>query len=317
MYNRIFWGIVLIGLGVFFILDQRGVVEFDLWDVIATYWPLILIYYGLKGLFFQYKWGNGVGFGYLYPILMTTIGVYFLGKNIDYIELSVGEFFQYVIPFILILIGIIIIFRPSKKRDRQEAASGSYEAKYGPGDSATASHADDEPSMNADPDTHADYRNFSDDAERPHRSEWAETRHDDGWQANEAEDEERKKPENHFSFIGDIHIGSANWQLKPLNVNHFIGDSVIDLTRASIPDGTTKISVGSFIGDVKVMLPNDPDVEASVTMSAFLGDFDVFGKREGGMMKNHHAESPYYQTARKKIRIAVNIFIGDFRIERI
>lgn len=312
MYNRIFWGVVLIGLGVFFIMDQRGVIDFDIGDIITTYWPIILIYYGLKGLIFQYRWGHGIGFGYLSPIILTTIGVYFLGRNIDYIEMSVGDFFQYVIPFILILIGIIIILRPGKRQAEQMPGLQEEERISGLTDehastpSGEPTYVDTDIADTDQPESVTRHSPLRSDIH--HGAREGDGAHDTG---------SHTKAENHFSFIGDIHIGSANWQLKPLNINHFIGDSVIDLTRASIPEGLTKITVGSLIGDVKVMLPQDHEVEASVTMSSFIGDFDVFGRVEGGMMKNRRDESPHYTSARKKIQITVNMFIGDFRIERV
>lgn len=404
MFNRIFWGFVLIGLGVFFILNQRGLIEFDIWDIIVTYWPLILIYYGLKGLIFQYRWGHGIGFGYLYPIILTTVGVYFLGSNIDYIEMSAGDFFQYVIPVILILIGIIIILKPGKKSsesakqrtegteppfaegcssyhhevprsglDRFEteetgmASPGNLNGRetdesgksrkdqdvsqkledLEPGDlnlddlkledldlddlkeratkSADSTFKDPIPMLpgEAFEDHSKDFRsqNYSGSHHGGHhRAHQHHTHgHYDHQQhgGNHHFEETEFKPENHFSFIGDINIGSANWQLKPLNINNCFGDIVIDLTRADIPDGVTKITIGLLIGDIHIMLPEDPDVEASVTMSAFIGDFDVYGKTEGGMMRNYREESPNYLLARKKIQIMANMFIGDFRIERL
>ncbi len=314
MYNRIFWGFVLIGLGVLFILDQRGIVTFDLREIITTYWPLILIYFGLRGLIFQHRWGQGIGFGYLYPLIMTVLGVYFLGRNIDYIEMSVVDFFQYVIPFLLIIIGLIIILRPSRRTSDQTEPEDAVDfdlSGYGEPHESEESKQD-----GAAPHSFIPEENWRiGDEVRSAEAGYAEAGYTGGESAGSTGKQEA--PESHFSFLGDIHIGSANWQLKPLNVHHFIGDTVIDLTRAQIPDGITKINVSSMIGNVKVMLPKDPEVEASVVMTAFLGEFNVFGRREGGMLKNYREESPHYPYARKKIQLTANLFIGDFRIERI
>jgi len=339
LHNRIFWGIVLIGIGILFILDQQGLIILDIGYIVSTFWPLILISIGLKGLFFQFKWGHGIGFRYLYPLIMITLGVYFLGRNIDYIEMSAGDFFQFVIPFLLIIIGVIIILRPGKRyRETHEE----------PSEESGGHHPDRNPDLNPDPYQEHDWNpgvnhNASQspdqeqnrDVTRPVREESAPFAHppfpDPELQAKvppvepvqdfhahgPGGSESHEKLENHFSFIGDIHIGSANWKLNPLNIQHFIGDTVIDLTRAHIPEGVTKITVGSLIGDVRIMLPADPDVEASVTISSFAGDSDVFGKREGGMMKNRREESPNYLLAPKKLQIMINMFIGDARIERI
>lgn len=316
MYNRIFWGIVLIGIGILFILDQQGLIEIDIGYIASTFWPLILIYIGLKGLFFQFKWGQGIGFRYLYPLIMITLGVYFLGRNIDYIEMSAGDFFQFAIPVVLIFIGVIIILRPSKRQRGENAEPFTQPESDHPDMNHNLSH-----------DEHLEFGPEDREAPQPIRPTFPSHQPQEpvvlvdptaDYTTHDVEDhQQHEKMENHFSFIGDIHIGSANWQLKPLNIQHFIGDTVIDLTRAHVPYGLTKITVGSMIGDVRILLPSDPDVEASVTMSSFAGESDIFGKREGGMMRNRREESPAYMLAPKKLQIMINTFIGDTRIERI
>ncbi len=44
--GSLFWGVLLIGLGVLFLLDNLGIVYFD--EIISDYWPLILVAIGLK-----------------------------------------------------------------------------------------------------------------------------------------------------------------------------------------------------------------------------------------------------------------------------
>ena len=63
-------------------------------------------------------------------------------------------------------------------------------------------------------------------------------------------------------FIGDIYLGHDYWELKPMNISHFIGDTVLDLTKAQILPGETVINISSFIGDVKIYLQ-------TITRSAF------------------------------------------------
>ena len=317
VYNRIIWGLVLIGVGILFILDQQGLIVLDIGYIVSTYWPLILIYLGLRGLFFQFRWGKGIGFRYLSPLILITLGVYFLGRNVDYIRMSAGDFFQFVIPFLLIIIGLIIILRPGKRSDRDDAESSPSAGMTGqpfrpdqdPNDGLHHSMKPDpdhpERMPGPVPDDHA-IRSVPEVSAPP----------DYDAQHGAGDHDQQANVEHHFSFIGDIHIGSANWKLKPLNIQHFIGDTVVDLSRAHIPYGITKITIGSLIGDVRIMLPHDLDVEASVSLSSFAGESDVFGKREGGMLKNRQEESPGYQYAPKKLKIMINMFVGDASIDR-
>jgi len=41
------WGLVLLAIGFLFLLNNLGYVDYDLWDLIFTFWPLILIVIGV------------------------------------------------------------------------------------------------------------------------------------------------------------------------------------------------------------------------------------------------------------------------------
>ncbi|WP_240546165.1 cell wall-active antibiotics response protein LiaF [Paenibacillus artemisiicola] len=118
-------------------------------------------------------------------------------------------------------------------------------------------------------------------------------------------------------FIGDIYLGHDYWELKPMNISHFIGDTVLDLTKAQIVPGETVINISSFIGDVKVYLPNDYEFGVHVVSSAFVGDVAVLEQKEGGIFKNIDAETPYFQEMDKKIILHVSTFIGDVRVTKV
>ncbi|WP_308638592.1 cell wall-active antibiotics response protein LiaF [Paenibacillus silvisoli] len=118
-------------------------------------------------------------------------------------------------------------------------------------------------------------------------------------------------------FIGDIYLGQDYWELKPMNISHFIGDTVLDLTKAQILPGETKIYISSFIGDVKVYLPDDYEVGVHVVSSAFVGDVAVLEHREGGIFKNMDIETPLFNENEKKIKLHVSTFIGDVRVTKV
>ncbi|WP_219835945.1 cell wall-active antibiotics response protein LiaF [Paenibacillus sp. R14(2021)] len=118
-------------------------------------------------------------------------------------------------------------------------------------------------------------------------------------------------------FIGDIYLGNDYWELKPMNISHFIGDTVLDLTKAQILPGETVITISSFIGDVKVYLPSDYEFGVHVVSSAFIGDVAVLEQKEGGIFKNMDIETPFFQETDKKIKLIVSTFIGDVRVTKV
>jgi lia operon protein LiaF len=119
------------------------------------------------------------------------------------------------------------------------------------------------------------------------------------------------------SFIGDVHLGNEPWELQPMVISHFIGDTVIDLTRASIPIGETPITVSSFIGDVKIFVPGDMDIEVKVSSSSFIGDMRVLDHHESGMFRHLKTQTMHYEEGQCKLVLTTSMFIGDVIVKKI
>jgi len=52
--ESLFWGFIILLLGVLFLLRNYGF-EINVWHLVGKYWPLILIYIGLKNIYFYAK----------------------------------------------------------------------------------------------------------------------------------------------------------------------------------------------------------------------------------------------------------------------
>jgi len=48
--ETIFWGIVIILLGLLFLSRNLGWTDLNIWEIATTYWPLILIYIGGRNI---------------------------------------------------------------------------------------------------------------------------------------------------------------------------------------------------------------------------------------------------------------------------
>ncbi|MFC5449508.1 cell wall-active antibiotics response protein LiaF [Paenibacillus aestuarii] len=356
IFGRVIWGLVLVAAGVFFLLDQMGLIHIDIAYLFTTYWPAILIVYGLGSFFFQRKhhWG-----GSIWGLILGAVGTIFLLKNLQLTHLSISEMFQYLWPVALILFGLGVIFRPRRNEAEWEAKLRAREAKRAfkremhNKFSNHWQHADwsglerkeqktpaedekrelsedekavlkdihgefgaeklrapwDEPAQPAQPEPSA---KFETPLRRPHiRHEHKHHYHDfvrnfDGGDVV-----------HRHGFIGDVHLGQDPWELKPVQISHFIGDSVIDLTSAVIPVGETPIQVTAFIGDVKIFIPNDIDVEVRVMASSFIGDMKVLDRRESGFLRSVRTQTSHYEEAERKLVVTTSMFIGDVTIKRI
>ncbi|MBR2570255.1 MAG: cell wall-active antibiotics response protein [Paenibacillus sp.] len=349
MNKRSSWlgGLVLIGIGLIFLLQQWGIIDFNfsIGELISTFWPLIVIYVGLSGLLQGGFWG-------IFPL---GVGAYFLMSNLNVITMGFGEFIRMAAPAVLIVAGLWLLFRPKRNRRKQAGHMEDYldQSSYPPksGDDCTSTYNSN--TMNADSgleeDPLAKYENYPDpfknvdysndkgpsfeemekqggkfqaqhnksSQNQGHKHKHHHKHHDDYDDDGSSSWHYDGKSINKSGFIGDFSIGQDYWELKPMNVSHFIGDTSIDLTKAQVPYGETKLNISAFIGDVKVYVPNDVDLGVAVTSSSFIGDVKVFGQNLEGFMRNVQTQTPNYHEANKKIRLVVSGFISDIKVVKV
>lgn len=327
-WNQLTGGLLLIGLGVYFILQQMGVIDLSLGYLISTYWPVILIWVGLQGLISRPLHGNSM-WGSLVPLV---IGLFFMGRNLDLVYFSFGDLVKYAVPVILIGYGLSVILKPKNhqppsppkhyKREENERVDPIPEVPEAP---KMESSLDEmfERTFGKKTDREKNPRPEQDEYiihEQPHHkshhkfdhkefNERKDSWNNHGWNQGDTI--------NKSAFIGDVHMGNEYFTLKPTNISQFIGDTVLDLTKAQIPYGETKINISAFIGDVKVFVPNDSDLGVYVQTSSFIGDMTVLGQDRSGFMSSAGMESPHYREAGKKLRINVSVFIGDVKVNKV
>ncbi|WP_066190182.1 LiaF transmembrane domain-containing protein [Gracilibacillus timonensis] len=97
MAGRVWIGLCFLLFGIGFLLHQVDIINFG--QLLSTWWPLILIMIGIIQLFYRHQASKVSGFMFLF------VGVFFLVNQV--FNLNVGP---YLVPFLLIIIGIIIIF---------------------------------------------------------------------------------------------------------------------------------------------------------------------------------------------------------------
>lgn len=52
--ESLFWGLIILILGMLFLLKNFGL-EINVWHLLGKYWPLILVYIGLKNIYLYVK----------------------------------------------------------------------------------------------------------------------------------------------------------------------------------------------------------------------------------------------------------------------
>lgn len=349
--NRVLWGLVLVGIGVVYLLNQLGIVHVGLGTMISTFWPVIMIVYGLQGVLTQ----RGLS---IWPsLIVLSLGCYFLARNLGFMYWGLSDMIRIAIPIVLIGFGFHMIARSSRsgrhteqKTDQwQPITPPPYPHDAPPPESQERSTPPVPPTPPPAPpydefdphtggktqwgqydqqqqhksgyqqDYNAGYKpgeDSYDQHDRQHNRQHNRQERDRKWDAG-FNDWYNPRRLNYNKFIGDVHLGQDYWEVRPANISMFIGDTVLDLTKAQIPLGETKIYVSSFIGDVKVFLPSDMGVGIRVVSSCFIGDVRFLDQKRGGMFNHLTEESPFYADTDRKIHLVVSSFIGDVKIMKV
>ncbi|WP_373229033.1 cell wall-active antibiotics response protein LiaF [Cohnella sp.] len=326
--HRLCWGMTIVAVGVIFLLNQMGVITMDIGELFSTFWPIIMIIFGLQGLLMQRAGG------FWWNPLVILLGFFFLGRNLNWINWGIGELIHFIWPIALILFGIGMIFQG--KRPRKADKLGKSEQwnpinppipPMPPGPPPAPPELDEferpVPNSNANvPPIGPNLSKlpFKDNDQPPksnsqHNNSWKQRHeHADRWKEHNWSNPNRI---NHSRFIGDVHLGNDYWELRPMSISHFIGDTTLDLTKAQIPIGETRVYVSSFIGDVKVFVPNDFGVGIQVVSSCLIGDVKVLDQKRGGVFNQMSVETPSYADTDKRVVLVVSSFIGDVRVTKV
>lgn len=114
-------------------------------------------------------------------------------------------------------------------------------------------------------------------------------------------------------LLGDIYRDGV-WQVTDEEFWIGVGDVDLDMTRAEVPVGESKIRLFGFVGDVDLLVPEG--VGVTVSSTAFVTDARVFGRKRDSIMFPFHQASDDYETAERKIRLEVTSFVADIKIKR-
>ena len=229
--SRVLGGLLIIAIGLIFFLRQSGIALFPYW---FSSWPMILI---AVGLFVGFKHGfRGPGW-----LVLLIVGSFFLIDNI----LDVHNMRRYLVPAILVGIGVMIIVRPKKKDSNWENMKDRWKSNT----NEPKSWVSNSGSTASAADTNSNFTNTATgtDAEKLDAA----------------------------AIFGGVkkNIVSKNF-LGGETVNIF-GGSEIDLSKSDI-NGTVKIDVTAILGGAKLIVPPNWTIRQEV--AAIFGGVD--DKRE-------------------------------------
>lgn len=122
----IFAGIFIVLIGVITLVNSLGG-NIDIGDIISTYWPILLIIWGVEKLFDRKPTGKVNNS--IISILVLILGLFILGRNLRYYYFDLSIIWKFFWPALLIFIGISILSGAIKTRDTGWAIMGAIEKK--------------------------------------------------------------------------------------------------------------------------------------------------------------------------------------------
>lgn len=116
--------------------------------------------------------------------------------------------------------------------------------------------------------------------------------------------------------FGDQRLSLADKEFTSRPVHAWIGDTRIDLSRATFPEGESTLSVEVWIGDIRVRVPRDMAVRVRGRV-AFVGELDLLGKHREGFFLDITASSQGYDEAPQRLLVDASVVIGDVSVSRV
>lgn len=314
--SQILGGLILIGLGALFLLKQMGYTDVSIGSLFADYWPVILIIMGVQRFLstddHSSKFSSMLG-GFFF----LAIGLFFLGNNLDWFDVSAGEFFKLLIPVMLIGGGLFVIFKPRGTTPPAPPAPPVPPSYYPPGPGKGTDNVEPPKPLESTLDEQfeqkfgkpADKRDWN---EYLHKHDEDDEEEDQGkkghfysarearWQENRERHERRRqeRQERHSRRHGEWHeeFQESGDPKETTHRSAFIGD--VHMGKEHFQLKNTNIS--QFIGDTVLDLTNAQIAygETKINISAFVGDIKVYIPEDMDLGVSVHSSS----------------FIGDMQV---
>ena len=295
--SQIFGGLVLIGIGAIFLLRQLGYTDFSIGYVFSNFWPVFLIVMGVQRLLATEDY-NSKGSSFIGGIFFLAMGVFFLGRNLDWFDLSAGDFFKMFIPIMLIGGGLYVIFKPRHSgppmpplpptpsyfppgkepldveppKPLESTLDEQFEQKFGkPAGFAERNGKDTISEKKRDWDS---YLSKDQAVDEPELHDTAESRWREKRERHERRHQERMERHARRHHHHWDHDSNSHDDKDTTNRSAFIGD--IHMGREHFQLKNTNLS--QFIGDTVLDLTNAqiPYGETKINISAFIGDIKVY-----------------------------------------
>ncbi|MEW6033704.1 MAG: cell wall-active antibiotics response protein LiaF [Chloroflexota bacterium] len=116
------------------------------------------------------------------------------------------------------------------------------------------------------------------------------------------------------TVVGDIRIGEGEgeWDLHEIDTRMGVGQLLLDLRRARIPQGETKLRVSGFVGNMKIVVP--PGLAVSAQGEVGIGSISLLGQKAEGFGRQISSATADYEAAEKRVKVEMSLMVGEASI---
>lgn len=116
-----------------------------------------------------------------------------------------------------------------------------------------------------------------------------------------------------FAFAGDYDLGRT-WDVKDEEFFVFAGDFDIDLTKADLPAGETRIKVNAFASEVNIWVPED--IGIAIDASGIVTKLEKDGREEESIFAGIDYVSEGYKEAPRRLHLTTVGFVSEIDLNR-
>lgn len=106
------------------------------------------------------------------------------------------------------------------------------------------------------------------------------------------------------------------YEWNDVNIQHGVGDFVIDLSNTVLPKGESVVSIRNLIGSIQILVPYD--IEVCMNHSVLIGKATILQNEEQRLLNQTiHYHTASYDEGDYKIKIVTSTVVGNVEVKRI
>ena len=280
-------GLILIAIGLVMLFNYLGYTDIRVMDIIFSYWPLILIYIGIKMLFDRTSKSE-----IIIGALLCFLGLGLLGNNLNVFIFDIGYFIGLIWPVAMILIGLSLMYNPKQKKQGSDYTKESYKGDIPENDTTLNTKTENLDSYNKGNKSPKIKVNLTKDSD-----------YDGDYETEPSFKEIHTLLDDSFEELWDIKDGSYT---------AFMGGVELDISKARFLKEEININLTAVMGGVEILVPKDVKVHCKGT--AVLGGLEFMGKESGGVFSNLTGDYIPQIKSKGTIFFNCNVLMGEITI---